>query len=422
MKFILDTNFYLHYGFFTECPWKSFFETDELTLLVPLTIIRELDEKKRDLRGHINKRAQKVINRFECIKEGKLSNPLPCGLNMEFTLTKIGTGIDWDSLGLDKSIQDDWIIAEVLSLKNSTNEEIVIVTGDLGLKLKAESVCIPVKRAPDGWMRQIQDPRDKKIMELEQLVKKSYPEVKLYLDGGDKLEEDLQIPIGVDADFDQDVLENTGVIISLLEDEFKEKLSAAKSRVGMPSAFINDGRGFGIYEKKVNIYLRKCIDYLIELKTYSDDCSHTIEIPLVLTNVGGVPAEDIDVLLKFPNDVRIHYRPEKPCEPKSPGEPLTDQEMSLRHSDLVVPRLSILDYLEENTATSRGPTIDKSKNQANYWLKNLKHGCDKSLSIFARFLDGRKPHTFLIEYSIHIANYPNQINDNLKIIPFNNDD
>ena len=64
MKFILDTNIYIHYNLFTECKWSDLFGTEDLTLMVTPTIIKELDEKKYDQRDHIRKRAQEIISIF----------------------------------------------------------------------------------------------------------------------------------------------------------------------------------------------------------------------------------------------------------------------------------------------------------------------------------------------------------------------
>ena len=46
MKFVLDTNIYLHYKLFTERDWKTLLGSEYLTLVVLPTVIKELDEKK----------------------------------------------------------------------------------------------------------------------------------------------------------------------------------------------------------------------------------------------------------------------------------------------------------------------------------------------------------------------------------------
>jgi len=53
MRFVLDTQMFIHYKSFTDCDWKGILGEGSLTLLILQTILGELDEKKYDQRDHI---------------------------------------------------------------------------------------------------------------------------------------------------------------------------------------------------------------------------------------------------------------------------------------------------------------------------------------------------------------------------------
>ena len=70
MKFVLDTNIYLHYKLFTERDWKTLLGSEDLTLIVPPTVIKELDEKKYTASNTpLKRKAQEVISKFKEISE-----------------------------------------------------------------------------------------------------------------------------------------------------------------------------------------------------------------------------------------------------------------------------------------------------------------------------------------------------------------
>jgi len=312
MRLILDTNFYLHYTSFDQCPWDEFLGSNQITLLVTPTILAELDEKKRDLRDHINRRARQLTLLFDDIYEDRLSNPLKCGINVEIIYPIDTSTIDWEGLGLNKSIKDDRILAEILALKNE-DDNLIFVTADRIPRMKAESLGITTKIAPHEWMRDIKDTRDKKIRALEEEIKRlkkaSLPKVKLYLKGGDGYKNTLQIPIGVEIpDVPVDI--NIDDVISILRQKYDGELQKLTSHMGRglpidPFDSIS-GDEFKNYKKQINGYLDDVRSYFYKVCEYS---TSVIEIPLVLANIGEVPADDVDVTITIPKDLLVQDPP-----------------------------------------------------------------------------------------------------------------
>lgn len=62
---LLDSNIYLHYQYFENIPWQTVTGcSDDYCILLPMQVLRELEEIKDRGEGAINKRARKVSSRM----------------------------------------------------------------------------------------------------------------------------------------------------------------------------------------------------------------------------------------------------------------------------------------------------------------------------------------------------------------------
>ena len=192
MKFVLDTNVHIYFNLFTDCDWKTVLENDDLTLLVTPTILGEIDKLKNDPRGFVNRRARELGTKFDEMEDSMITSS---GIKLGFPERSV-KDFDWNLHNLDKSRSDDNIISEILMIKESCGDEICIVTEDSLLKRKARAHRIKFVPPPESWRRDQKDPKDKKIRELEELVKKTIPEVKLCLRENGHCLESLEISFG----------------------------------------------------------------------------------------------------------------------------------------------------------------------------------------------------------------------------------
>ncbi len=291
MRFILDTNMYLHYNLFTECKWSDLLGVDNLTLIVTPTIIKELDDKKYDQRDHIAKRAQEIISKFRnMLDDGKL----PCGISVVFP--PLNNKFDWDSVGLNPQNADDRIIAEVLLLnKASKDDDACIVTADFGLEIKAQNHHIRVIPPLDAWKRKPKDPRDKEIEKLKDIIKTTIPEVKLcfYNENDHTYRDTFEASMGeyeiglLGDDYINKIYEN-------IKEEVQKELSDKDYDYFLPNECIRK------YKENLRDYPEECLKYLKDNNCIKTKRSLMIEIPFFLNNSGNLPAEDLDVWMKFP--------------------------------------------------------------------------------------------------------------------------
>lgn len=425
MKFVLDTNIYLHYKLFTERDWKTLLGSEDLTLIVPPTVIKELDEKKYTAPDtRLKRRAQGVISKFKKISEGK---PVPCGIQIDFPDSSIEE-VDWGSLGLNSSNSDDRIIAvTIVSKEKSAGDDILIVTADFGMKLKAKNHGIKVVSPPNDWKRETKDSRDKEIAVLQANLQKyqsALPDVQLLLSTGDNLVPVLKIS-------------KDGLLVDLPTDEdIEAKLEQERKEV-KPIGTVNTiNQGFIskkeilIYNEEVREYIKKYRKYLNDVKEIQELCL-TIELSPVLINEGNSPAENIDIFLEFPNDwlnfpndielldkANLLEIPEKPARPNPPKS-----DIASIVSGFQIPFLSrsvstpISPYVDRRPVNQIGPEINKSEMSVHYWLNNLKHGMKGHLkSIYVWYSSVNAINTFQIKYSIYIGNHPKVKEGDLVVV------
>ena len=426
MKFVLDTNIYLHYKLFTERDWKTLLGSEDLTLVVPPTVIKELDEKKYTASNtRLKRRAQEVISKFKEISEGK---PVPRGIQIVFPDSSI-EDVDWGTLGLNSSNSDDRIIAATLVLKEkSAGDEVLIVTADFGLELKAKNHDIKCVSPPEDWKRETKDSRDKEIAELQAKLQKyqnALPDVQLLLSAGDNLVHVLKIS-------------KDGLLEGILTDEdIEAKLEQERKEVKPIGTVNNINQRFIskkeilIYNEEVREYIKKYRKYLNDVKEIQELCL-TIELSPVLINGGNSPAEDIDIFLEFsndwlnfPNDIELLDEanlleiPEKPARPNQPKSDIASVV-----SGFQIPFLSRLTstpipppYIDRMPVNQIGPEINKSEMSVHYWLNNLKHGMKWHLKpVYVWYSSVNAINTFQIKYSIHIGNHPKVKEGDLNVV------
>jgi len=405
MRFILDTNMYLHYDLFTECKWSDLFGVDDLILVVTPTIIKELDDKKYDQRDHIGKRAQEVISKFRnMLNDGKR----PCGIAIEFP--SLNDKFDWDSVGLNSQNADDRIIAEVLQLnKVSKGNDICIVTADYGLELKAKNHNIKVMPPIEAWKRKLKDPRDKEIEKLKEIIKNTVPKVKLcfYNEKYNTYKDTFEASMGDDETglFDDDYINK---IYENIKEDIQRKLSDNDYDLFLSKECIKK------YKDNLRKYPDECLKYLRDINDIKTKISLMIEIPFILDNSGNLPAEDLDIWITFPRDLEVSGGiPEFPEQPKKPHRPKSYADCFSWDINAIQLDNSHLN----NQKDLIGPEIEFSTEiSVHYHLKKLKHGLKYPLPLFVIFESKQRIHNFQIEYVINVGNHPKQINGKLFVM------
>jgi hypothetical protein len=165
----LDTNVFYDYNFLDQIKWGEVLGAGRVLLVLAPIVLRELnDHKDGGRKPSLSERAGRVL-----VLLSRLFERAPNDL-----LVNIAPGVDL--LGeprdapaapprFNPNEADDQLIANALLYREENpGGRVVLVTSDLGLKLKARHHGVPVVTLPDKYKSPpSQDPRDRKIRALE---------------------------------------------------------------------------------------------------------------------------------------------------------------------------------------------------------------------------------------------------------------
>lgn len=157
---LLDTNIYLHCQAFDTLPLKEIAgATDEVAVLLPMQVLRELEEKKDDKRDSaINKRARTVCSKLGGILLEDKASPL------QIVTCEMPPPSEFKS-GFLMEVSDDVILMSAIHFLSSNLGNLVVVSRDVPMLLKAKQLGLPFVKMPDKF----QLPSDQEDKEKQQL-------------------------------------------------------------------------------------------------------------------------------------------------------------------------------------------------------------------------------------------------------------
>lgn len=132
-NYILDTNVLIHDP-------QSIFQFQDNHLYVPVYVLEELDKLKNEqsLRGRNSREACRIIDEFRC--QGSLSSGVDVGDGKFFIyVPKERKPLP---VALDARSVDNAILQSALEIKESTQLRTILVTMDVNLRVRAESIGI----------------------------------------------------------------------------------------------------------------------------------------------------------------------------------------------------------------------------------------------------------------------------------------
>ncbi|MBZ0277307.1 MAG: hypothetical protein K8I60_14260 [Anaerolineae bacterium] len=423
---------------FDEVDWPKVVDADEVCLVVPLTVIDELDKHKNDpISDRRRKRARLIIGKLQRF-DGE-----PVHSSTSLLILQDNPKSEWfDANNIDFDDNDKKIIGTAKWFQEQQRDrDVVTVSGDYGFRLRAKAlkvVCVE----PNDHLKQLgdePDPQQKEIADLKQQVirlQNAMPKLSLHFRQGNELVDCLNLSINfdpielTDEEIDAQIKERR---IALGYDGHVEQSREEEHTQGIDiSCFLNMTSALGIeypskqeveqYHLKVDDYLEKYREYLPRLMKYKTYRAITSEIILVLENSGSAPADDIDMYLHFPNGFTL--REELLSISDEPSQPPKPKPRSLLH-DMISPYIgtSIPSIFPEppgyiGPPESNGPVIRKSNSyDVNNDLDRLKqHHVWDWPSLYATFHRPTKlPIAFNVEYEITAANIPDVVKGKLII-------
>jgi PIN domain len=430
----LDTNIYLHYQMFDQIAWPALAEVDEVTIVVPPITIRELNKRKdtaHDTRV-ARDRAGKVLRRFDTL----LADTLPAAICTDVGITAIpyDPTIDFASYRLREELQDDYLVASIIGYRlehsSTPNPTILLVTQDIGLRLKARLHDIQVLSLPDRFkLPEVDDPRDKELKKLRTDLAKAqaiFPRLKLaFRDEKNRATFRLSTPFAEPPkEVVQEMLELRKKANPYRTAASLDLLGGARLREMMVSHIVGSLSAEDIqeYNQEVAAFHHQCDQYSERMMKHNNMKQRTLQIQLLLINDGTQPANDLDINLHIPDGMQVYEDknyPQQPATPIPPTGPRSALQKSL-DQNRELSNVLLAPYSQKDQSAPRRPRLTITKTNSydvDMYVDQLKHQMTWRLNtIYVVPGSFEAARSFTIDYRINAANMPQVAKGKLHVI------
>jgi hypothetical protein len=422
-----DTNLFLHYRPLEEIDWCALLKADAVVINIAPVVTRELEEQKTLHQSRkIRDRAATALKLLYNYLGQEPPRRVRDGVTLDFVVNEPSAEFA-ATRGLNLQLADDRLIGTLfLHSEEDPNRQCVLVTNDFPLAVKANHYQISLLKPPDALLLPTEpDIAEKKIKQLEAELlryKSRVPVLDVFFNNREKHEKiQITVPSGDSESEIRSMLEAAKQKHPLIEmkppaapgnpDEriaaIAESLRAVTEQMyGLGQQSRTD------YNTRLRGYYRDYEKYLRDVSAFKALLLRTIKLELVLGNGGTCPAEDIHVLLHFPNGFGLFDEEHFPAPPKEP--PIPSNKVN------VFPNMSLLSYPDiHRLPQPRDPTLPKITNSYDVTFKNkkLQHNFEWPLTpLYVAFDSWESAESFSIDYTVHAGNMIDEARGELGVI------
>lgn len=334
--------------------------------------------------------------------------------------------IDFPAHSLSAGIADDHLIASVISYAPPAGVEVYVATADIGMEIKLRHRKITPLLLPDtAKLPDEPDAQEKELQELRRkAAQKHLPSLSLITElDGSRHPFELGSQVTTASAIPPEEIRRKYPSLQgperLSADE-KATLSSDVRYQILCADMCGITGDVEQYNKEREIFLAKYEEYFSKLLQWEEWVALTVEVELTLSNEGTAPATDIDVILRFPEDIVLFEEDDCPKRPEEP-EPPSRTDTLMHFSALTgydpsswLPSTHT-DFPHVNVNSSA--SANQEQNEINYWSRNLKHGFTEKLDpIYFRFANRQAVRQFQVEYEISSAELPEPITGTLHFV------
>lgn len=143
---VLDTNVLLHFQPPRQIDWQKVIGSQRVRLLVPIRVVEELDEKKYASNERLAKRARSLFSDLGDVLLSSGHEP-----------TEVREGITLEVAQYDeprqRPLDADWEILLCCLSLTAYSPDLVLVTGDIAMRIRAQALGIGLRTMPDQYLR-----------------------------------------------------------------------------------------------------------------------------------------------------------------------------------------------------------------------------------------------------------------------------
>jgi rRNA-processing protein FCF1 len=298
MKYlVLDSNILLHYKCFEDIPWQEELGCGEVTIVLTAMVLEEIDKKKDQEKGKIQKRAKAVSSRIcEILIDGKTSK-----YPVVFLESAFATEDERRQYHLDSN--DNQILFDVMRSEMNL-EDFVVVSSDNPMLIRAKQRGLKILKLDDKYRLKDELSKEEKeaqaaITELARL-KSRLPEPKLiFEDGGNH----IQIKRVTTYDFEEEVK----VRMNELRCRWPEKTIEDEQEIIMGHVFYRVSQEQIL---KYNISRNKFIEQSekkVRLEVERDDLDRRMKkITISVYNSGNASTGKMNIFVDIPEGIKLY--------------------------------------------------------------------------------------------------------------------
>lgn len=435
----LDTNIFLHYELYDQINWLDIVGAESIVITIPPVTIRELSKHKDyHTQLRVKKRAGEVLRRLFNLFSSSSTASLRDRIDIR--LEAHDPTIDFSKYRLSHEIQDDQLLASIIMQRNELPQvEVVLVTSDSGLALlaKAREHRILTAKMPDNLrVAEQPDPAQERVKQLEKELcelRAKIPLISLAFDGGGQ---NAKYTIPKALEIEPDKLEHK---LNEIKQRYPKRMgtrqsSESKNPILSEKPFelmtvikaINQVSQQEIerYNAELEQFYQTYKDYSRKIIQFENIKRRTIKLVILVENNGTAPAEDIDILMFFPNGFKVleeNSLQSLPKAPNPPVEPLKAMQMLTNPFTHMIeaPFLRPFNFGPiDPTPNVSAPSIKRTDSyEVSYHVQKLKHHMQEQLKpLYIAFESFDEASSFHVDYQILAANVPHKINDRLHIV------
>jgi rRNA-processing protein FCF1 len=297
MYIVLDSNILLHYISFEEIPWQEEFGCGEVTIVLTGMVLEEIDKKKDDEKGKIQKRAKAVASRFKEILIAGKSGKYP----VMFVESAYATEDERRRFHLDRN--DNQILFDIRKA-GLDMADVIVVSSDTAMLLRAKQQGFRIYQLDDKYLLKEELSKEEKeakaaITELTRL-KNRLPEPKLIFGDTDN---HIQIRRVAAYDIEQEVQKRMNELRSrwpekTIEDEQEIILGQVYNRVSQEMIL------------QYNISRNKFIEQTekkIRLEAERDELERRMrKVTVSVYNSGHATTGMMNIFVDIPDGIRLY--------------------------------------------------------------------------------------------------------------------
>ena len=298
MNIVLDSNILLHYRNFEDIPWQEELGCGDITIVLTAMVIEEIDDKKDNEKGKIQKRAKTVSSRIaEIFLDGST-----CKFPVMFIDSAYATEDERRQYHLDRS--DNQILYDVMK-SDLDKENVTIVSSDNNMLIRAKHQGFKIHRLNDEF--RLKDELSKEEKEAQAAIKElarlrnRMPEPILIFENGENNMKIKRVPVlNREAELEKRVEE--------LRQKWPEKTIEGEQYSVLGNTFSNASPDMIV---QYNASRRKFIEdsqKKIRLEVQRDDLQLRMKrITILICNKGTASTGKMNIFIDIPECIKLYW-------------------------------------------------------------------------------------------------------------------